>query len=290
MNCDECMEQVLELIEREEIDPEGVRAVLERCPECRASFEQTKAALARAGELPIEEPPIAADAAILRVARKRSERGTPARPRWLGRPEWAVAAAALLAVGIGVWAVPRDENTEQAEQPPGTGLEKNAIAAKEPKRGASRLQMADDGKNRGANAAAAVQERALRARSQRRGARAAPESAAPRPAEDVDGAPVGQESAASVSALAGASGAAESTSLEDAPRISPECQRRLAKVEKAEADRDAPDMDPEEVLAIGRCYQELGEVREARRWLRRAALHPKTQKRAERAIGRLPSE
>ena len=57
MNCEECKEQVFELIEREAVDPEGVREVLARCPECRALFDQMKAALANVDRLPIEEPP-----------------------------------------------------------------------------------------------------------------------------------------------------------------------------------------------------------------------------------------
>ena len=65
MNCEECKEQVFELIEREAVDPEGVRAILADCPDCRAEFEAMKAALALAGELPVEEPPADIDAAIL---------------------------------------------------------------------------------------------------------------------------------------------------------------------------------------------------------------------------------
>jgi uncharacterized protein with PIN domain len=39
MNCDECKEQVFELIEREAVDRDGVREILARCPECRAAFD-----------------------------------------------------------------------------------------------------------------------------------------------------------------------------------------------------------------------------------------------------------
>ena len=39
MSCEECKSQIFELIEREAVDPEGVRAILADCPECRAEFE-----------------------------------------------------------------------------------------------------------------------------------------------------------------------------------------------------------------------------------------------------------
>jgi len=74
MNCDECKQQVFELIEREAVDPDGVREILERCPECRVTFEEMKAALAVAEQLPIEEPPAAVDQAILRAAGARAPR------------------------------------------------------------------------------------------------------------------------------------------------------------------------------------------------------------------------
>ncbi len=105
MNCDECQEQVFELIEREAVDPEGVREVLARCPECRATFEEMKAALQSVAALPVEAPPASVDAAVLRAA---AERGARARTRSFLVPQWAAAAVALLAVGVGVWAIPTD--------------------------------------------------------------------------------------------------------------------------------------------------------------------------------------
>jgi len=114
MNCEECKEQVFELIEREAVDPEGVRAILAECPDCRAEFDAMKVALAAADELPIEEPPGEIDALILRRAELRSQAAAPEeaqvipfRKRLLQTPPWAMAAIALLAVGVGVWSIRR---------------------------------------------------------------------------------------------------------------------------------------------------------------------------------------
>jgi len=117
MSCDECQEQIFELIEREAIDPEGVREILARCPDCRSAFEETKAALGLAALLPIEEPPAAIDAAILRAAASRRRGGIPLRKRFVQAPPWAVAAIALLAVGVGVLTIPRGVQLESEAVP-----------------------------------------------------------------------------------------------------------------------------------------------------------------------------
>jgi hypothetical protein len=69
MNLARLKDQVFELIEREAIDPKGVREALAMLPECHAYFEELKAALALADQLPWEDPPSGLDAAILAVAR-----------------------------------------------------------------------------------------------------------------------------------------------------------------------------------------------------------------------------
>lgn len=121
MKCDECKEQVLELIEREAIDPEGVREVLAECPDCRAEFDRMKATLALAQQLPIEAPPDDVDALILQAAEARASEGKvvalPQRSVW-SQP-LAMAAIALLVVGIGVSTVslvtrPEDERLAEA--------------------------------------------------------------------------------------------------------------------------------------------------------------------------------
>ena len=74
MTCDECLEQLFELIEREAEEPEVVREILARCPECRALFDEMKAALADVSRLPMEEPPSDIDELVLQAARERSTR------------------------------------------------------------------------------------------------------------------------------------------------------------------------------------------------------------------------
>jgi lipopolysaccharide biosynthesis regulator YciM len=68
------------------------------------------------------------------------------------------------------------------------------------------------------------------------------------------------------------------------------CQRKVDDIERrARADKDfAP--TPEEELAIGKCYQALDKVAEARKWLERAAAHRKTKAPAEKALRELASE
>lgn len=111
MNCDECKEQVLELIERELVDPDGVRETLARCPDCRAEFDALRAALALAQQLPIERAPPHLDALILRAADARAMGDRVARSegkvaalrsRRIWSEPLAMAAVALLVVGIGV--------------------------------------------------------------------------------------------------------------------------------------------------------------------------------------------
>jgi lipopolysaccharide biosynthesis regulator YciM len=68
------------------------------------------------------------------------------------------------------------------------------------------------------------------------------------------------------------------------------CKRKVDDIEgRTRADKDyAP--TPEEELAIGKCYQALRNVAEARKWLQRAAAHRKTKARAEKALRELAPE
>ena len=68
MNVAELKAQVFELLEREAYDPKGVRETLAMLPECRMYFEELKAALALANELPWEDAPTRVDSAILASA------------------------------------------------------------------------------------------------------------------------------------------------------------------------------------------------------------------------------
>ena len=79
------------MIEREAVDPDGVREILARCPDCLAAFDEMKAALAVAEQLPIVEPPAAVDAAILRAAGERAPRVVRLKKRRLQPAPWAMA-------------------------------------------------------------------------------------------------------------------------------------------------------------------------------------------------------
>lgn len=104
MDCDECIERVFELIDEEASDPDNVRAILDRCPECRALFEATKANLALASNLPLDEPPAELDAAIRRAAANKVAPARKSKPPWVPQaPHWAMAAVAVLAIGLGMW-------------------------------------------------------------------------------------------------------------------------------------------------------------------------------------------
>jgi lipopolysaccharide biosynthesis regulator YciM len=65
------------------------------------------------------------------------------------------------------------------------------------------------------------------------------------------------------------------------------CRRKIDEIERRARDDKDYVPAPEEELATGKCYQTLGKVAQARKWLRRAAAHPETKARAEKALGAL---
>ncbi|MEM7134971.1 MAG: hypothetical protein AAF500_00250 [Myxococcota bacterium] len=128
MNCEECQDRVLELLERESIDRHGVEEILAACPDCRKDFDALKAAVALAGELPREKPPAHVDREILKVAAARHARSQrdsepddtrvlsvdPSRTRmW----PWTVAAVAVLGIGIGLWSGGDDDRLARVSEP-----------------------------------------------------------------------------------------------------------------------------------------------------------------------------
>lgn len=127
MDCAECQDQILELIEREAIDPVGVRAVLDACPDCRAEFEAMKSTLALADALPNEAPPAPIDAAILRLADAQSAPASSAPPevneptvipydqKRVQRLPWAIAAVAALGIGFGYFQASNWGNLSETE-------------------------------------------------------------------------------------------------------------------------------------------------------------------------------
>lgn len=352
MNCEECKEQVFELIERDAVDPEGVRAILAACPDCRAEFDAMKAALALVDQLPVDEPPPEIDAAILGLAERRIEatspdpgetdRGQliPMRKRLLQTPPWAMAAIALLAVGVGVWSIPQTVELESGAIAPeleaeaasqkqefspdqglarGLALEETAVAAiDDDLEGAPAL-----GTERAKSSPRSEPRLATRAKKRQDGfgKQSAPEAdeesyrmvrkEAPAEAEDDAPAPAARRTAApeavatgavASDAAAGSAGQeAKAAAVAEKPvatgakgdaraRSRSLCETELAAFETrlSEDPRYAP--NPEEQLAMGRCYQTVGNTDRARQWLERAAEHSETKRRAKQALRALSSK
>jgi hypothetical protein len=287
MNCDECKEQVFELIEREAVDPDAVREILARCPDCRATFDEMKAALAVAERLPIEEPPAEVDEAILRAAAERMPRVVQLKKRRLQPAPWAMAAIAMLAVGIGVWTIPREVQFEGDAAPADMKYGEDAVMAE---------QMLGDEEEEALDGRVAVAELEAPkpARAKRRSRSSANEPSAARvaqapatlPAADIVAGGAGESRSNEVAAKA----STPSKQERDDEDVTTACQRKVDDIERrARADKDfAP--TPEEELAIGKCYQALDKVAEARKWLQRAAAHRKTKAPAEKALRELAPE
>ena len=287
MNCDECKEQVFELIEREAVDPDAVREILARCPDCRATFDEMKAALAVAERLPIEEPPAEVDEAILRASAERMPRVVHLKKRRLQPAPWAMAAIAMLAVGIGVWTIPREVQFEGDAAPADMKYGEDAVMAE---------QMLGDEEEEALDGRVAVAELEAPkpARAKRRSRSSANEPSAARvaqapatlPAADIAAGGAGESRSNEVAAKA----STPSKQERDDEDVTTACQRKVDDIERrARADKDfAP--TPEEELAIGKCYQALDKVAEARKWLQRAAAHRKTKAPAEKALRELAPE
>jgi len=331
MNCEECKEQVFELIEREAVDPEGVRAILADCPDCRAEFEAMKAALALAKELPVEEPPADIDAAILSLADRRLRSAVPELASGAGEdakpvpfykkmaqvPPWAMAAVALLAVGVGVWSIPRTVQFESdADQPMFEAKEAVPVAeaprderlAREPASEEAAFAAMDDiaevapvGGTESAKSAGRPARRRVPRAKKRRDAMAkqsAPEAEAENRAMAPAAAPavkkgegVAQRSSAGGAVAEDAAfGSAELDDLDAKRDATSECRVRVGAFERRLRDEKGYAPAPEEELAIGRCYHRLDETAKARKWLERAAADPSTQRRARKALQALPSE
>ncbi len=317
MNCDECQDQVFELIEREASDPEGVRELLDRCPECQAAFVEMKRTLALVGQLPLEQPSSATDAAVLAAAAARLPDVVRLRKRRLQAPPWAMAAIALLAVGVGVWTIPSEVQLEGspsvAEQEVRDDKDTGAVTFAEEKIEDDEGEFAR--RSGGAeppatNAPKPAQPRpeALRKRkadtparaASKRGASVADERESVRTAE-LARAPASLGAADSAMGSAEEFQSSEVAAKASAPSKEPQdreqdeasdspCGRNVAELERrigADADY-AP--SPREQLAIGRCYQSLGNVTAARTWFKRAATHRRTKAAAEQALRDLSLE
>lgn len=305
MNCDECKEQVFELIEREAVDPAGVREILERCPGCAALFAEMKAGIETAGDLPLETPPASVDAVILRAAAARKSKVVPIRRKRSQPFPWAVAATALLAVGIGVWAIPRGANEGETAAPE-AAMERardadegvSADMAAEPSlvvAEAEEMALAG-GDEPGSGVAAPPPAQKPPAARAKRAARSAPArqvedqarrevARAPAPqaiAESTAGDPVTDDTAGFAKAAPAETKLAMAE--DETPDASAACELKAKKLERRKRDAKRGGDDAEHVLAIGRCYQAAGDVEKAREWLERAAKHPTTKARALEAL------
>jgi len=311
MNCDECKEQLFELIEREAVDPEGVREILAGCPDCGAAFDEMKAALAVAEQLPIAEAPAAVDAAILRAAAERVPQVVELKRRRPQAAPWAMAAIAMLAIGVGVWTIPRDVQLEGDAVPAEMKDAKDAVIAEQMFEDEEE-EYAEDG--RLARAEMASNETAQLRTVGRTGARAKKGSPEPARAKqrsrslaNEPRAPQRAQAPASAAAadmaVAGQGEMEESRPAVAAAEVPPlpkkeqdeddaivACQRKVDDIERrAGADKDRA-FTPEEELAVGKCYQSLNKAAEARKWLRRAAEHRETKARANKALRQLAPE
>ena len=322
MNCEECKEQVLELIERERVDPRGVRETLAKCPECKAEFDEIKAQLAVASQLPLEAPPEHLDVLILQAAEARSAGVAEARPEtqpraWFSRQPLAMAAVALLVVGIGVSTVSvvRGPDTEPLAEAPVFGdLAADAAPPEEvgeavASAGPERLELAQASTDEVAAREAPTEPPAAR-RARAGGARSAKKTEARRVDRDDATAPAAPKERPQQVALAEADLAAAPAAGQYAESELPslksveakgqdgqegataererQCKRSISSFEKRQK-KDKADFSPtpRQSLDAGLCYQRLGKRSDAERWLKRAAEHPSTKARAVEALDEL---
>jgi hypothetical protein len=285
MNCDECKDRVLELIDRERSDPDAVREVLSQCPECRALFEETKATLQLAERLPLEEPPAAIDEAVLQAAREHASRVVPLARRRFRPVPWAAAAVALLAVGVGVWSIPKSgpptSEPSSLEVASDTEVDRRDAAASPVQSVALKEEKAEPRDSRVASAPTVAKKSARPAASSSEPSSALRTRAARR-IEVEEEAMAGASEAAFADEAVAAPAPAGRANAKGQFALSSDCERRADAVAKAD------EVSGEDALALGRCYRDAEDYAEARRWLKRAAADPKTRKRAKRLLRSLP--
>jgi len=317
MNCEQCKEEVFELIEREPADPVGVREILDRCPDCRALFNEMKVALVAMDQLPLEDPPAHVDAEVLRAAATRRTKGTPLRKWRLQAPPWAMAAIAVLAVGVGVWSIPRSDELEGEEVLGAAAAEseEDILAEQEPAsapaalgeatgdKGEPKLQLDQKKQVQPRAEAPAKSSFARRERAQAKRKAVASEvrqvnapEAAPTEAFAADAVagleavdePVGDSRAAGAATPAAlAAEASDEEAKEDRDDAAEACRKTVADFEKHKRQDEDYEPGPEQQLTLGRCFAKRGDTKRARAWLERAATHPKTKVRAQKALKKL---
>jgi hypothetical protein len=299
MNCDECNEEVLELIEREHTDPEGVLEILERCPECRATFEALKSTLGLTADLPLEEPSVAVDEAIMRTATAHANRVVSLERRRFRPIPWAAAAVALLAVSVGVWSIPTDDapparfaTQSAAESAAANEADEAHVVAEAP----AELATLEDA----SEAMAGAEGLATQRRAQKKAAR-------PSAARVATSGEASRGGAIDIAGAALSEAARLEQQLDAAPAAAPDeaPDTALARVEEQEEararDRDCAaeaaalevegrEVTGDQALDVGRCFRDAGDIERARRWLERASADPKTRTAAKRALRSLPKQ
>jgi hypothetical protein len=267
--------------------------------------------LSLAEQLPIEEPPAALDAAILRAAGERERRVVRLRKRRLQPPPWAMAAIALLAVGVGVWTIPRkvqfegDAAPAEVERADTKALERVVLGEEMAEEapddeaklydGLAELEanepvQAPRAEVGGAKEKKASPEPARRKRQARSSDEAASAGAATLAPASLPVADVAAESAEESRSLQVAAKASAPSKGERDDDAASACQRKIDDLERRTRAGKEPEPTPQEELAIGQCYQALDNVAEARKWLERAATHRRTKAAAKKALRELESE
>jgi hypothetical protein len=211
-----------------------------------------------------------------------------------------MAAIALLALGLGVWGLPDSKQIASREEVPNALVQAELKPA--PAAGAADRQepaALEEGARIAAEGAAShapgrrdeIERRAASARvAQSKRAVAADVDEPSSPAADrMKGAAPGAEATAARAAEVTAAPAPASEAPE-AVELSSACRRRIGFVEQRRIRAGDPEVAPEEVLAIGRCFQAAGKKAEARAWLERAARDPQTRARARRALRELTAD
>ena len=311
MNCAQAQDRLLDLVERtlSPADEAALLAHIEGCDRCQHARALLEQGLSFAQQLPIEPVPPAVHEAI--VAAAQTTDAAAARP-WWSRPQWAMAAAVALAIGLATW--PRggsDVVTEDGvvsqpastPQPESVGQEAmataeeersdydNVVAAPAPSAPVPRRARA----KRKARSIPTMDERRARdevaANKQRRATgTAAPTVAksegAALPAEADDG----ESQDALFEDMAGGRGVAAdqavstaASTLAQAKRL--QTQRRYRDAIRVYKTITAPKADvAEATLGIAQCYAALGDKKLARRWFERALEYKVTRERADKSL------
>jgi hypothetical protein len=210
-----------------------------------------------------------------------------------------MAAVALLAVGVGVWAIPRGVQLEgDPGQPTATGVEEATVAE---------LALDEDMELEEPRAPKEpVPEQAARLRTAERAEKKARPAAAKRrsnaPAEQPTASVMAEAPVSAPASDMAAGAAAKSRSdeadytesrarkKERADEATAACRRKIDQIERRARDDEDYVPAPEEELATAKCYQTLDELAKARKWFHRAAAHPETKARAEKALSELTPE